>query len=142
VDAGVPGAAQLADPKWGDADYLASDEAKTLFSELFGPFAATRTKEQLYRDGQGRRIPICPIQTPADLVGDRQLAHRSFFVPMQHPTSGRTLTAPGAPYALSKTPWRLAGAPPRMGEHTREVLGELGFGDAAMAALLQSGVIH
>jgi benzylsuccinate CoA-transferase BbsE subunit len=142
VDAGVPGAVQLAEPTWSDADYLATDEAKTLFARLFGPFAAARTKEQLYREGQSRRIPICPIQTPADLVGDRQLAHRGFFVPMQHPASGRILTVPGAPYALSKTPWRLAGMPPRLGEHTAQVLGELGFGPAEMAALLQSGVIH
>ena len=142
VDSDVPGAAQLAEPQWSDADYLATDGAKKIFAGLFKPFAASRTKDQLYRDGQGRRIPICPIQTPADLVGDRQLAHRGFFVPMEHPASGRTLVVPGAPYALSKTPWRLAGSPPRMGEHTTEVLSELGFGAADMAALLQSGVIQ
>ena len=142
VEAGVPAAAQLAETKWSDADYLATDEAKTLFSGLFGPFAAVRTKERLYREGQGRRIPICPIQTAADLVSDRQLAHRGFFVPMHHPASGRTLTAPGAPYAFSKTPWRLAGTPPRLGEHTAQVLGELGLSTADIAALLQSGVIH
>jgi len=142
VEADVPDAAQLAEAQWSDADYLATDEAKAIFSSLFGPFAAARTKEQLYRDGQGRRIPICPIQTPSDLVGDRQLAHRGFFVPLQHPASGRTLTVPGAPYALSQTPWRLAGSAPRLGEHTAQVLGELGIAAGEMAALLQSGAIH
>jgi benzylsuccinate CoA-transferase BbsE subunit len=142
IDADVPGAAQLGEPKWSDADYLATEEAKKIFGSLFGPFAAVRSKEELYRGGQGRRIPICPIQTPADLVSDRQLAHREFFVSMMHPASGRTLTVPGAPYALSKTPWRLAGASPRIGEHTVDVLGELGIGSGEIAALLQTGVIN
>ena len=61
---------------------------------------------------------------------------------MMHSASGRTLTVPGAPYALSKTPWRLAGASPRIGEHTVDVLGELGIGSGEIAALLQTGVIN
>lgn len=142
IDEGAPGAEQLNDARWLDAKFLATAEAKQIFASVFEPFSRTRTKAQLYADGQARRLPICPISTPADLLDSRQLAWRGYFVPMSHTWSGRTLTVPGAPYHLSASPWRQPGASPRLGEHTVEVLSGLGIGTQALQAHLKEGVIQ
>jgi benzylsuccinate CoA-transferase BbsE subunit len=142
VDEGVDGARQLLEPAWESHDYLSTPEAKTIFRALFGPFAERHTKAYLYQTGQSRRIPICPVNTPWDILTSRQLEYRSFFVSQKHAPSGRMLTVPGAPYQLQETPWRQARPAPRLGEHTSEILAGLGYDAAARAALLKSGVIN
>jgi benzylsuccinate CoA-transferase BbsE subunit len=142
VDEAVGGARQLLEPAWKNHDYLSTPEAKTIFRKLFAPFAERHTKTYLYQKGQSRRIPICPINTPRDILTSRQLEYRSFFVSQKHTPSGRLLTVPGAPYQLQETPWRQSRPAPRLGEHTSEILVGLGYDAAARAALLKSGVIN
>lgn len=137
----VAGADALAQPEWAEQDYLASAEAKQRFEEIFLPFAAAHTSEYLYQAGQHHRMPICPVCTPAQVLQNRQLLSREYFVGVLHTASGRTLTMPGAPYKLTSSPWQLRAGPPRLGQHNLEVLGELGLGSSDVRALAGLGVI-
>lgn len=140
IDEGVEGAEALMDPKWMDRDYIATQEAKDIFSEVFAPFAAARSKEELYREAQRRRLPLAPINTPKDVSQARQLHHRDFFKQALHPYTGTTLTMPGAPYILSTTPWQSGRPAPRLGEHNCEILTELAYSLSEQEALLNAGV--
>ncbi|WP_426440367.1 CaiB/BaiF CoA transferase family protein [Bradyrhizobium genosp. P] len=142
IEEDVAEAAQLLDKKWNSHDYLATPEAKRIFNSLFQPFAAKRTKLELYEAGQAKRIPICPVCTPKDILESRQLAYRNFFVSQRHEQTGRLMSVPGAPYRLTATPWMAAGPSPRLGEHTADILSELGYDAAARAALLKLRVIN
>ena len=140
-DESVPGAEGLSDPCWADMAFLDSEAAKETFSSLFEGFAAPRTKEQLYREGQARRVPICPLSTPADLVTNRQLHHRGFFTTLRHVPSGRDVTMPGVPFMLSQTPGRVRRAAPRLGEHNAEIYREIGIDAAALRELTRAWVV-
>lgn len=142
LDEHVEGAEKLQGPEWKQAAYLATDEAKALFASIFTPFCRTRTKAELYAEGQARRLPICPVSTPRDLLENRQLAYRDYFASLDHSWSGRTLTVPGSPYQFSATPWGLQGPGPRLGEHTSEILSELQIDPDQQAVLLKAGVIQ
>src|SRR5690606_2655198 len=72
-------------------------------------------------DGQRRGLMVCPVSTVHDLFENDQLRHRSFFREVAHPEVGRDLAQPGPPFRMSASGWR-TGVPPRLGEHTREVL--------------------
>jgi benzylsuccinate CoA-transferase BbsE subunit len=131
IDEGVEGAAQMLDPRWASQDFQTTEEARRIFHDLFAPFARQHTKEWLYHEGQSRRIPICPVNTPADLLGNRQLNARGHFVDVQHTASGKAFRMPGAPYMLSATPWKAPGPAPLLGEHSRQVLARAAGTEAA-----------
>lgn len=79
VEAGTPGAHELWSFGWEDLAFRQRPESVARFSEIFGAFAASRTKHQLYREGQRRSIAIAPVNAPAEVVADEQLAWRGFF---------------------------------------------------------------
>ncbi|BDZ54094.1 hypothetical protein GCM10025870_11670 [Agromyces marinus] len=86
----------------------------------------------------GAGMWIGPVNDYAGLVDDPQVVHNGTFVEYEHPTEGLVKT-PGFPYRFSATPPRIDRGAPRVGEHTREVLREAGFDEAAIDALLASG---
>jgi crotonobetainyl-CoA:carnitine CoA-transferase CaiB-like acyl-CoA transferase len=55
--------------------------------------------------------------------------------------NGETLNMVGQPVELSRTPSRIASAPPEIGEHTDEVLKEFGFTVGEIAALRQANAV-
>ncbi|MFQ5697029.1 MAG: CaiB/BaiF CoA transferase family protein [Myxococcota bacterium] len=89
-----------------------ADLLETFVQEWIGRWKV----DDLYREGQKRRICFAPVFGMADLAVQRHLAERGFFVPVDHPVAG-TVTHPGAPYRLSNGAWRIRAPAPRLGEH-------------------------
>lgn len=137
----VPKAEIMEEPQWADMRYLNSDAAKDLFSEMFAGFARTRTKEMLYREGQARRVPICPVSTPADVTQNQQLKYRAFFETVKHQASGLDVMMPGAPFRLAQASSQVRRSAPLLGEHNREVYSGIGVDDQALRALQAAGVV-
>jgi crotonobetainyl-CoA:carnitine CoA-transferase CaiB-like acyl-CoA transferase len=81
-----------------------------------------------------------PVYGYADLLQDPQVRHNGTFVTYDHPTEGR-VTTPGFPYRFSATPPRIDRGAPLTGEHTREVLGELGLDATEIDRLLADGFV-
>ncbi len=81
-----------------------------------------------------------PVYSYQDLVDDPQIAHNGTFVEYEHPTEGHIKT-PGFPYRFSATPPRIDRGAPLIGEHSTEVLTELGVSAEQIAALFESGAV-
>ena len=81
-----------------------------------------------------------PVYGYADLLADPQIAHNGTFVEYDHPTEGHVKT-PGFPIRFARTPATVARGAPLAGQHTREVLHELGRADADIDALIARGVL-
>jgi benzylsuccinate CoA-transferase BbsE subunit len=111
-------AADLDDPAWEDLTYR-KDHGEHLF-DVLDAWALRYTVEELMEGAQLRRIPYAAVRPPEALLTDPQLAARGFFVPVEHPALGTTLSCPGAPFRLADAPWHV-GRPPRLGEHDAEV---------------------
>jgi benzylsuccinate CoA-transferase BbsE subunit len=140
-DAGMAGAERLHGPEWSNLDYLKSDEARDVFGDLFITWAKQHTKAWLYTEGQKRGIPLAPVSTPADLIENPQLRARGHFVPFTHPLLRQAAEMPGAPYVLSATPWKVRREAPKFGEHTAEVLAEIGVSAEEVSRLVSMGVV-
>ena len=98
-------------------------------------WSAADRRDELVREAQARHIPASPVTTPADLVNDPQLLARGFLQPTEH-RDFRSVNLPaGAIAALWNQPMAPA---PRLGEHNRAILAELGYGEAERRSLLAS----
>jgi benzylsuccinate CoA-transferase BbsE subunit len=136
----VAGAESLLGEEWRNPEYLRTEDAKRIFRQIFLPWSKTRTKAYLFHEGQRHHVPIAPVNTPADVLQSRQLKHRGYFVELMHHLRSEPMLAPGAPYKLSETPWRIQRSAPRLGEHNAEVFSEIGVDSAALSQLHSAGV--
>jgi crotonobetainyl-CoA:carnitine CoA-transferase CaiB-like acyl-CoA transferase len=76
----------------------------------------------------------------AEVFAEPQIAAREMLVALPHPELG-SVRMTGLPVKLSATPGAIARRPPLHGEHGREVLREVGYGDAQIDALAAAGVV-
>ncbi|HUZ00952.1 MAG TPA: CoA transferase [Thermomicrobiaceae bacterium] len=86
-------------------------------------------------------IPCGPIYNVGQALDHPQVRHREMVVERPHPTMG-TVRLLGLPVKLSETPGQVRLVPPLLGEHTDEVLREIGIDDAAIARLREAGVVR
>ena len=88
----------------------------------------------------GTDIPVFPMHTFDSLLEDPHLGDIGFFSEMHHPAVGR-IRQMAVPSEWSDTPPGQALPPPRLGQHSREVLREAGYPDAQIDALIASGAV-
>lgn len=93
----------------------------------------SRVTETLSVEEAGRRlaaeqVPFARVRRLAELHEDAQVRHNQVFREIEHPVAGRLREARPAP-RFSATPAAPGGPAPTVGEHTREVLGEIGLSE-------------
>ena len=105
-------------------DLTVRAEINDLIDEWFEMVTVTKTKLEVFAEGQRRGVPVTPLNTIADLLSDPHLEATGFFDFAEHPVLG-TYKRPGAPFRVNHSWWSL-GRAPLLGEHTAEVLAEWG----------------
>jgi crotonobetainyl-CoA:carnitine CoA-transferase CaiB-like acyl-CoA transferase len=108
-----------------------------LYEEL-GKIATTRTNAEWLVELDRRNIPGMIVNSLESLLRDPHLEATGFWQIVEHPTEG-TLRMPGIPAAYGKTPASIRRLPPRLGEHSVEILREAGLSVAEIDGLLASG---
>ena len=84
-------------------------------TRLFGRWVSEHTREEVYRLAQRYGHAYGYVATARDLLESPQLRHRRFFVRVRHPVAG-SVTMPGAPFRMSRTPF-VSRPAPLLGEH-------------------------
>ena len=85
-------------------------------------------------------VPCSRINNLAELMADGQVDALAPFIEVHDPEYGHIRTS-GVPFHISDFGSRDVRRPPKLGEHTREVLGELGYDAARIDALYASGAV-
>lgn len=78
----------------------------------------------VWRDALENGLTWAPLRRPEENVGDPHWEARDTFFEVEHPELGRSFTYVGAKWVCREVPWRRGPRPPRLGEHTDEVLRE------------------
>ena len=101
---------------------------------LLAAFMKTRTRADWLGSLEAAKVPCGPINDLADVFADPQVLAREMTVEMPHPLSG-SVRLVASPMKFSATPVQYRRPPPLLGEHTAQILAELGLSDAEVGAL-------
>jgi crotonobetainyl-CoA:carnitine CoA-transferase CaiB-like acyl-CoA transferase len=112
--------------------------ARTLIS-LLDEIFATRTTAEWASVFDAEGVWWAPVQTVDQVLADPQLHAAGGFVDV--PDGATTATMIATPVDFSATAWSVRSMPPEPGQHTDEILGELGCNDEAIAALRSVGAV-
>lgn len=111
-------------------------------NEILEAFMLSHTKAELYEGGQRRRLLIGPVNSPRDLLEDKQLQAREWYANALQPAADGAVVYPGPPFRFSAIPWAIRRPPPLLGEHNPEIYeGELGLNHEQLRTLAGAGVI-
>jgi crotonobetainyl-CoA:carnitine CoA-transferase CaiB-like acyl-CoA transferase len=89
---------------------------------------------------EAAKVPCGPINDLADVFADPQVRERGMTVELPHPLS-QTVRLVASPMKFTRTPVQYRRAPPLLGEHTDEVLREMGLGADEITALRNSRIL-
>jgi crotonobetainyl-CoA:carnitine CoA-transferase CaiB-like acyl-CoA transferase len=105
------------------------DEVTAIFGagrEAMNFIASKISAYEFFAGAQRAGLAAGVIYAPEETFEDEHFRARGMQVAVPHPEHGRTFRYPGAPYRMEKGAWRIARRAPRLGEHTEEVLREIG----------------
>ena len=126
----------LSDPRFADMA-ARTQNIDALYAEL-AACIATRTSAEWLETCDRLDVPAAPLRSLQDLQSDPHLKTTGFFERIEDPNMG-SLTMPASPLRVMDVGACPIRVPPRLGEHTREVLAEAGVSDATVEDLLDSG---
>ena len=100
----------------------------------------TKTSSDWLKRLEAVGVPAGPIYTMDEVFADPQVQHLGIAVSGHHPKRGE-IQIVGEPVELSRTPARIVSMTPEQGEHTDQVLRELGYGDSEIQRLRNAKVV-
>lgn len=111
-----------------------------LIDGAIGDWTRQRPREQVLAILDAARVPVGYPYTAADIAADPHYLAREMIQDIRL-RSGASLKVPGVLPRLSRTPGRIDGGGPELGEHTREVLEELGIDHSTQQQLRERGIL-
>ncbi len=111
------------------------EEVISIFKDIF----ATKTRDEWFEEL--KEVGVAKVYQLDELPSDPQLVYRKMFVEVEHPKLGKVKHVAN-PIKLSDTPGRVKGPPPSPGQHTDEILSELGYSSKDIEILYKNGAVE
>jgi crotonobetainyl-CoA:carnitine CoA-transferase CaiB-like acyl-CoA transferase len=135
----------LGNPPWAEGKRFATfsgrlkNEAK--LDRLVEGWTKGHTAEEAMAWLQKQGVAAGVVQSASDLAQDPQLSERGFFIELDHPELGKTISD-ATPVRLSETPAKYSRAAPLLGQDNEYVYGELlGLSETELTELKKRGII-
>ena len=119
--------------------WVSGEEAAAVRAEVAAIF---RANSQSYWANRFADVDCCvaPVLTLAESMANEQLRAREMFLVAEHPTAG-AVPQFAFPLKFSEFTFTIDRPAPAHGEHSKEILAELGYSDAKIAELEEAGII-
>jgi len=131
-------------PEFVDEPWFASGAERAQHAdeldEAVGSWIAERDRDEVVRAFEEAHAAVAPIYDVRDVLADPQFNALGSLVRVPDPELGSVLMQ-NVLFRLSETPGEIRSAGPSIGQHTEEVLGELGIGPDEVAELRRKGAV-
>ena len=129
----------IGDPRFA-GDQLRADNREAI-TEAMNAWLATRTTEQAIAELEKARVPAGPVMDLQQVLDDPQVKARELLKYVEHPGAAKPVPLADTAVRLSATPGGIRRRAAALGEHTDEVLREIGYSEEAIAALRAGEVV-
>jgi crotonobetainyl-CoA:carnitine CoA-transferase CaiB-like acyl-CoA transferase len=129
----------LDDPRFKD-DISRGDNGE-LISERLARWCAERTNEEVLSAMEAARLPAGPVLSPQEVLDDPHIAAKGLFKAVQYPGLDSPVPLMSTPVELSETPGEIRSRPPTLGEHTDQLMAELGYSETEISKLKEQRVV-
>lgn len=133
----------LEDPRRVDGFEPDSPDARAALDAFMAEaeaIVATRTTDDWLATLRAAGVPAASVNFPHEIFDDPQALANGYIESLEHPDHG-AYQAVSSPLKMDATPLRHHGPSPGMGQHTDEVLAELGFDETTVSALREADVV-
>ncbi len=100
-----------------------------------------RTTEECLAKLEAARLPAGPVLSPQEALDHEHIRALKFMLAVDYPGLSKPAPVADIPVRLSETPGSVRNRAPLLGEHTGEVLAEIGYDEEALARLRGAGVV-
>jgi len=130
----------LTDPLFEGAPFLIFPPRNAQVMSMLKPIYKSKTRDEWLKQLGDQGLPVAPVQNVDDFMGYKQVIANDMVQTVREPRKGNVREM-GVPVALADTPGKIKGPSPQPGQHTREVLRELGYSAQEIKRLKQGNVI-
>jgi crotonobetainyl-CoA:carnitine CoA-transferase CaiB-like acyl-CoA transferase len=127
------GREDLAGLQW---DEEKREEVMKQLQEIF----KTKTRDEWFKLLRDADVPIAPVYSLDEVFNDPQIQYRKVIEEVEHPEIGKVRVL-RIPVEFSETPSRIRGPAPMLGQHTKEILKELGYSDREIEEFEKEGIV-
>jgi len=132
-------------PEWADNELFKDFASRAKYWDALKPliieWTMQYTEEEIYRRSQENTVPLGAVRTAHQVLQDKQMAARQFFVDINRKDTGKW-TFPGVPYRFSEIQREKPVAAPLLGQHNEEIYcGRMGYTRGDLVRFKEAGVI-
>lgn len=131
----------VADSRFENAPWgMVEEQHRDALTELLADMLRQKPRDYWLRLFEAADVPCAPVNRREEFMEDPQVQHNQMIVDVDDPQVGKTRQM-GIPITVIDSPGSIQGPAPRLGEHTRAVLSELGYSEERIDRLRDKGII-
>jgi formyl-CoA transferase len=111
-------------------------------SDIMSAWCRGRTRSQALAELEKARIPAGPVNSPRQVLDDPAVRASGAFHDIAYPGAARPVPLAAPPASMTRTPPRIRLRPPLAGEHTAELLAEIGYSADSIIDLRTRGIVE
>ena len=129
----------LDDPRFGDDDLRWANG--DVLNDIMAQWCADKTKAEVLDLLEAAKLPAAPMHSPQDVLDDPHVEAMGYLQRVPFPGAAHDVPIISTPFRLSATPGTIRRRAPLLGEHTDEILDEIGYAAADIAGLKARHVV-
>ena len=127
------------DPRFANDDIRW--ENGEILNNIMADWCADKTKAEVLDLLEKAKMPAAPLHSTQDVLDDPHIAAMGYLQKVAFPGASRDVPIMQTPFRMSATPGAIRHRAPLLGEHTDEVLAEIGYDTAQIATLRADAIV-